>query len=119
VTYHLQLEAIVARADAGVPHGAPFAAHLRWVWQCHLHFWFYRLLAAVAALCSVAIVVAEATIAGVLPNLSVVSAALRSTAGARLVCRFSCTVISFCWALLSSCCTMVIWIAAVLRRTLN
>lgn len=40
-----------------------------------------RLLAAVAALCSLAIVVAEATIAGVLPNLSVVSVALRSTAG--------------------------------------
>ncbi|PRW61506.1 LMBR1 domain-containing 2-like protein A [Chlorella sorokiniana] len=90
VTYHLQLEAIVARADAGVPHGAPFAAHLRWVWQCHLHFWFYRLLAAVAALCSVAIVVAEATIAGVLPNLSVVSAALRSTAGSPFASELLC-----------------------------
>ena len=40
-----------------------------------------RLLAALAALCSLAIVVAEATIAGALPNLSVVSAALHATSG--------------------------------------
>lgn len=43
-----------------------------------------RLLSALAALCSLAIVVAEATIAGVLPNMSVVSAALHATAGGLL-----------------------------------
>ncbi len=151
---HLRLEATVARADAGLPHGAPLAARLEWLWQCHMHFWAFRfvdllmmqkrhqvaglvlqigmffcatmlpmqkeawlnscapslprqsdtrlilhvvhrLLAAAAALCSLAIVVAEATIAGVLPNLSVVSAALRSTSGGWAVA-WACCNTAFC-----------------------
>jgi len=43
-----------------------------------------RLLAALAALCSLAIIVAEATMSWSLPNLSVVSAALHATAGERV-----------------------------------
>lgn len=53
-----------------------------------------RLLAALAALCSLAIVVAEATIAGALPNMSVVSKALHATSGGALLAAlvtFSCT----------------------------
>lgn len=151
---HLRLEATVARADAGLPHGAPLAVRLEWLWQCHMHFWAFRsvdllmmqnetsscragvadwdffcatmlpmqkeawlnscapslprqsdtrlilhvvhrLLAAAAALCSLAIVVAEATIAGVLPNLSVVSAALRSTSGGWAVAGACCNT-AFC-----------------------
>lgn len=130
MVHHLRLEATVARAEAGLPHAAPLAARLEWLWQCHLHVWafrcaalvgdynittrwslrtaavpalllssqlqtngvslhvaclstapLHRLLAGAAALCSLAIVVAEATIAGVLPNLSIVSVVLRNTAG--------------------------------------
>ncbi|PSC73983.1 LMBR1 domain-containing 2-like protein A [Micractinium conductrix] len=82
VEEHLHLQRVVAKLQAGPPEGAPLRQHLAWLWQCHGHFWAYRLLAALAALCSLAIVVAEATIAGALPNLSVVSAALHATSGA-------------------------------------
>lgn len=83
MTHHLHLQAVVEQIDAGLPEGTPMRARLAWLWQCHLHFWAYRALAAAAALCSLAIVVAEATVASALPNLSVVSAALHGAAGSQ------------------------------------
>ncbi|EFN53506.1 hypothetical protein CHLNCDRAFT_136844 [Chlorella variabilis] len=79
VQEHLNLEEVVGRLEAGVPQGAPALDRMRWL-----------LLAALAALCSLAIVVAEATIAWTLPNLSVVSAVLRSAAGSRFATELLC-----------------------------
>ncbi|KAI3424225.1 hypothetical protein D9Q98_009581 [Chlorella vulgaris] len=87
---HLRLQQVVARLEAGVPADAPLRERLRWLWDWHGHFLAFRLLAALAALCSLSYVVAEATIAWSLPNLSVVSAALHATAGAAVVTELLC-----------------------------
>ncbi|KAL4424193.1 hypothetical protein ABPG75_001494 [Micractinium tetrahymenae] len=81
VQEHLRLQAAVASLERRLPEDAPLADQAVWLWRCHLQFWTFRVLAALAALCSLAIVLAEATIAGVLPNLSVVSRALHATSG--------------------------------------
>lgn len=100
MAHHLRLEAVAELVAAGVPEGAALGDRAAWLWRCHLHWWAYRAAAAAAALCSLAIVVAEATIAGALPNLSVVSAALRGVAGSQFVAELLCLL---CLAYVSAC----------------
>ncbi|KAK9804797.1 hypothetical protein WJX72_005995 [[Myrmecia] bisecta] len=87
---YLQVEDIISNkiSRPGGPfesttHGPPpqWLATVEWWWKCHLRGWAFRLLAVCAALVSLAVVLAEATISPQLPNLSIFSRILHHTKG--------------------------------------
>lgn len=59
--------------------------HLEWLWKCALHKWAFRGLAVLAALLSLAVVVAEATLSPLLPDLSIPSLLLQASASTSLL----------------------------------
>ncbi|GAB4813329.1 hypothetical protein N2152v2_000375 [Parachlorella kessleri] len=92
VQAYLRVEEILDRLDSGrlAPPDASLKERLAWVWRCHLHYWAFRLAAVLCACCSLSILVAEATISGVLPNTSLVSLALHRTGGNQFATELLC-----------------------------
>ncbi|DBA73319.1 hypothetical protein WJX77_000394 [Trebouxia sp. C0004] len=104
VMEYLELEDIVRnQSNPGGPysstlHGAlpTFLAYMEWWWKCVLRGPVLRLVSVLLAAFSLCIVLAEATISGALPNLSVFSRILHNTANHQFTTELL-TFLFFCY----------------------